>query len=200
MIISRRQKFLFAAFNKTGTTSIEQALQPYSSKLLELKLRVLHRFVINDRHMFKHVRPVHIKQLLGDEEWDSYFTFSFVRNPWDRAVSLYFYHRKNPKRHPLAQKSFEEWVYGGGTGTVRKSMSEFVSDDNGQIIMNYIGRYESLQHDFREICDRIGLSGVELPHLNKSRHRGYQKYYNGRTKRIVEDWSRKDIETFEYEF
>lgn len=200
MIISRRKRFLFAAFNKTGTTSIEQALKKYDSRLIEFKLRILHKLLIRDGHMFKHIRPLHIKRLLGDEEWARYFTFSFVRNPWSRAVSLYFYHQKNPGRHPLAQKSFEEWVCGGGTGTVRKSMAEFVSDDNGQIIMDFIGRYENLHEDFRKICDRIGIERIELPHLNKSTNNSYRDYYNERTRRIVQTWSKRDIDTFGYEF
>ena len=79
-------------------------------------------------------------------------------------------------------------------------MSEFVSDDNGHIIMDFIGRYESLETDFEQICARIGLGRIELPHLNKSTNKNYKDYYNERTKRIVEEWSKRDIETFGYEF
>lgn len=200
MIISKQKRFLFAAFNKTGTTSIEEALTKYGSSFLELRLRLLHRLIVHDGHMFKHVRPLYLKRLLGATEWNRYFKFSYVRNPWSRAVSLYFYHRKNPTKYPLAQRSFEEWVCRGGTGTIRKSMSEFVSDDNGNIIMDFIGRYENLETDFEQICGRIGLGRIELPHLNKSTNNSYKDYYNERTKRIVEEWSKRDIETFGYEF
>lgn len=200
MIISKSKKFLFAAYNKTGTTSIENALQPYNSSILHLKLRLMHKMYNKDKRMFKHVRPLYIKELLGDAEWQSYFTFSFVRNPWSRAVSLYYYHKKNPDKYPLAQKSFEEWVGGGGTGTIRKSMSEFVSDDNGNMILDYVGKFENLHQDFEKICQQIGLSGIELPHLNKSTNNSYRDLYNDRTMKIVADWSKRDIEAFGYEF
>jgi hypothetical protein len=138
--------------------------------------------------------------MLGESEWDRYFTFSFVRNPWSRAVSLYFFHRKGAKRWPLAQKSFGEWILAGGTGTVRRSMSEFVSDDDGTRIVDFVGRYENLVEDFRLACERAGLPELELPYANRSTSGNYRQYYNDETREIVGQWSKRDIEEFDYRF
>ena len=42
----------------------------------------------------KHSTAREVIQVLGEEEWHSCFTFSFVRNPYDRAVSFYHHLRK----------------------------------------------------------------------------------------------------------
>ncbi len=200
MLISKEKMLIFAAFNKTGSTSIEAALNSYNSRLLYYRLMIMYRFVIRERRLFKHARPAQLKVLLGEREWDRYFKVSFVRNPWDRTVSLYNYHKKNPNRYPLAQRSFEEWLLGGGTGTVKKSMVEFISDNQGRIIMDYVGRYENLEENFSYICQKVNLPNLSLAHLNQSSFRGYRDYYTQTSKRIVEEWAAKDIAAFGYTF
>ena len=77
---------------------------------------------------------------------------------------------------------------------------EFVTGDEGEILLHYIGRFEHLQDDFNEVCDRIGIPRKELPHVNQSKHRDYRNYYNKRTRKMVEDAFAQDIELFGYTF
>ena len=200
MVISTEKKFIFFAFNKTGTTSIENVLGHYENRTKYLYLSCKYKFLKEPPVFFKHVRPWYIKQLMGDKAWGNYFTFSFVRNPWDRAVSLYFYHRKSPEKWPLARGDFASWVRGGGTGSARKSMSEFICDDKGKTIIDFIGKYENLEGDFIKVCNQIGLATSRLPHLNQSTAGDYHKYYTPETRDIVGSWSKADIEKFGYEF
>ncbi len=150
--------------------------------------------------MFKHARPLHLKRLLGDALWDEYFTFAFVRNPWSRIVSLYEYHRRRPDRWPLARKSFADWLRAGGTGSVARSMSEFVSDDDGRVILQLVGRYERLESDFARACAAAGLPPLELPHENRTATADYRGYYDDETREIVARLARSDIQRFGYEF
>ncbi len=201
MIISNEKKFIFFAFNKTGSTSVEQVLSKENSKLISGYLWLNYKLLLSGKRHFKHVDPRDIKQILGARRWDNYFKFTFVRNPWSRAVSLYNYHRKSdPARFPLAQKSFKEWVLGGGTGTANRSMSDFIRDDNGALILDFVGRYETLQQDFSYICKEIGLPDSLLPHANQSTREDYRKYYDDETREIVRNWCSTDIAEFDYRF
>ncbi len=202
MIISRDKRFLFFAFNKTGTTSIEHVLSEYNSLPMHLLLMLKYKLQKQDsaRPIFKHAKPAEIRRLMSEKEWSSYFKFGFVRNPWSRAVSLYNYHKKSPHRFPTAQGTFTEWLERGGSGTIRKSMLKFASDDQGNIILDFIGKYETLHHDFKNICDKLGLDCPALPHLNASTQSDYVDYYDENTRRIIAAWSREDIAFFKYKF
>lgn len=200
MILSHERRFLFAAFNKTGSTSMEEALSPYASaaaqRALQLRYERLHPAVT----VFKHARPFHLKQLLGDELWDSYFTFTFVRNPWSRLASLYEYHRRRLHRWPSARQSFADWLRGGGTGSARRSMSQFVTDDDGRVIVRLVGRFETLEADFARACAQVGLPRLPLPRRNRSTIGDYRRYYDDETRDLVARLARADIDMFGYEF
>jgi hypothetical protein len=200
MIISTGKRFVFAAFNKTGSTSLEKILKPYNNRLLYQSLKLRYKWQLNGDRVFKHVRPYHIKLLLGEEKWANYFSFAFVRNPWSRTVSLYCYHRKMPEEWHLTQKGFREWVLAGGTGTVKRSMSDFIRDDEGNDILSYVGRFESLDDDFLYICEKINVQPAKLPHLNRATLGNYRDYYDDETRDLIQEWCRQDIETFGYEF
>jgi hypothetical protein len=200
VILSHEKRFLFAAFNKTASTSMEEALSPYRSGPAQRELQVRYEKLHPNAAVFKHARPLHLKQLLGDHIWESYLTFTFVRNPWSRLASLYQYHRKQPYRWPLAQKSFAEWLRAGGTGSARRTMSKFVSDDDGRLIVRFVGRYENLEADFARACEEAGLPRLDLPHRNRSTAGGYRCLYDDETRQIVARLAHSDIEMFGYEF
>jgi len=153
--------------------------------------------------------------------WQSYFTFTFVRNPWDRFVSSFLYNAK------VAKINFAK------TGTsprgIRKvildcdsDINKFIIETPGQVILkgfqfppqtswlcngdtyiqiDFIGRFENLQEDFNYVCDKIGLKPINLPHENPnvSRKR-YQEYYTEETKKIVYEYYKTEIEYFNYKF
>ena len=45
---------------------------------------------------------------------------------------------------------------------------DYLADDSGRIIVDFVGRFEQLSNDMAKIVDRLGLAKAELPHLNKS--------------------------------
>ena len=72
--------------------------------------------------------------------------------------------------------------------------------DAGKMMMDFIGRFECLQDDFNIVCDNIKIPRIQLPHLNKSNHEPYEKYYSDETRELVARKCKKDIEYFGYEF
>jgi hypothetical protein len=96
-------------------------------------------------------------------------------------------------------KNFDEYI----RWRINKDLhlqKEFFYDGNGNCIVDFIGKLENLDQDFKKICNKIGIE-AELPHKNKSkRKRDYRKYYTEETKKLVEKAFREDIELFYYEF
>lgn len=137
---------------------------------------------------------------------NDYFSWGFVRNPWDRLVSTYV--NKIINQH------------GGGLGLWGKDIKHFkdfilkikktnVTDCDRHIRclytflpedINFIGKIENLQEDFNTICDKIGLPHTTLPHANKTKHQHYTKYYENETREIVAEKYSRDIEYFGYKF
>ena len=76
---------------------------------------------------------------------------------------------------------------------------EWLKDEFGNIEIDFIGRFETIDEDFKELCKELDAH-LELPHLNKTKHAPYQEYYDEETKRIVADHFAEDIEKFGYSF
>jgi len=90
MVLSHSQKFIFICNGKTGTTSIESALSSYHEGGRYEKS-------VPGLYTKKHIPPGVVRALLGPKIWDEYFTFCFVRNPWDWFVSQHFWNWQPPQ-------------------------------------------------------------------------------------------------------
>ena len=77
-------------------------------------------------------------------------------------------------------------------------------DDNGDLLIDYIGRFENVENDFYEIVSHLNLEDVYLPHTNKSGNEfmvnDYRHFYDEETKEIVRKNHLFDLEFFGYEF
>ena len=134
------------------------------------------------------------------------FKFAFVRNPYDRAVSLFYYLRR---RGILpAEESF--------LGFCRKLAAEGcepiglynvsgLSQCNPQvrwmenIEMDFIGRFESIGEDSERLFHELGLQDVHLPMINKTAHASYKECYCPESKEIVEQFYAEDFRDLGYE-
>lgn len=166
----------------------------------------------------EYVQCGHISQL----EFDRYYKFSFVRNPWSRLVSEYRY------RNYLRHKSFKDFVMNklpppGRDDKYRHVMpqTDMLYDTDGRLLMDFVGKFESLQSDFDRVCQHWGFEDTRLPHVNssdkKSRElrrktrnflyrnkesdlRKYVDFYDDETREYVADLYQQDIENFDYKF
>jgi len=188
-MINHKHRFIFVHIIKTGGESIEKFFRG----------RKIHKFAKN------------YKKQIGNRKWNNYFKFAFVRNPWDKMVSQYFFIQKKRKGNYkltfrefiLAFKSCSESEYINGKGIpveFNPIQLPWILDDAGNCLVDFIGRFENLQEDFNIICDKIGIPRQKLPHENKSKHKHYTEYYDDEMKQIVAEKYAKDIEYFGYEF
>ena len=148
-----------------------------------------------------------------DLDINEYKLFTFVRNPFARIVSAFFYLRDTNLRYRqdrhfrnkfnLQQMNFSEFVKEKLLIANYPHLDEIVdkyihSDDIEKF--DFIGKTENMQNDCDLLCDIIKRPKRVLPHTNKSKHKHYTEYYDDETRQIVAEKYAKDIEYFGYEF
>ena len=210
MLISRKHNFLFVHVFKNAGMSVSKALSPFAvSKYQRETVRVLKQLKLPfpvgwDPNPFDtHVTASDLVTAMGHAEFNSFYSFGFVRNPWDWLVSVYCYVMKKPD-HFLHEKfvslgdfrNYILWQCDGGLPLQK----EFLFSKNGEQIVKFIGRFESLERDFKAVCRQIGVV-AELPKLNVSRQsRSYREYYDETLVEMVRERYQPDIDLFEYQF
>ena len=76
---------------------------------------------------------------------------------------------------------------------------DMVAGPEGRILVDFLGRFETLEEDFARVCAAVGVR-ADLHHTNQSRHRDYRCYYTDRTRELVERFWADDITFFGYRF
>jgi len=132
----------------------------------------------------------------------SEFLFSFVRNPWDRFVSAYFYLCSRAgfddeyKKYIQPFKCFKDFAKNGSIESLHFKPQSMWLDSP----VDFIGKFENLQSDFNKLCCVLGLPTRTLSIKNKSEHLPYWEYYDKESKMAVAEKYSEDIKRFEYHF
>ena len=207
VIISNHHRFIFFAVPKTGTHSIRRALRPHLTDAdhEQVALFVQKRFPqprlseIGHGHLgVQQVRPV-----LGEEVFNGYFKFAFVRNPFDRFVSYCAFASRESGQFEASPQEFMRFIIRDRPPLQHilfRPQHEVLCDVDGKMMMDQLGRVETMQRDFDSICARIGIPSTPLDQVNASRHRPYAEYYDDELRELVGRMYARDIELFGYEF
>ena len=212
-MISKKYRFIFSHIPKCGGTSI---LNFFYEKDKTNFIREYDK--LGDHKTFFEY------QKKFPRKFKSYFKFCFVRNPFDRCVSLYYFRKQRaneiiklnqilpahwPTIDEINKYSFKDMVKKSVDLKCNNQNTHFLevgcrngwwlSDEMVQKV-NFIGKFENLQEDFNIVCDKIGISRQNLPHSNSTNHKHYTEYYDDETRKIVANAYAKDIEYFGYEF
>jgi hypothetical protein len=152
-----------------------------------------------------HLTANEIRNKVGFEKFEKIIKFAFVRNPWDWEVSHYHYIMNTQRhlKHNLVGRlnSFDEFVEYGMEKTSEKNIfKKMLCNPEGELIVDYVGRFESLENDLKIICEKIGIESIKIFHKNKSNHKDYKSYYNNRTIELVGTHHDEDIKMFGYNF
>ena len=198
-----QKKFIFISIPKNASITIH--------KLFGIKQK--DRSNKRDVGIFdNHARCEIIKKRYGEEEFDGRFKFCFVRNPWDRCVSWFFFHKR---LKPYRYYSFAGWIKAdmphhwkiqNGTDYIKEKISPleqyvFIYDKQGNKMIDYIGKVENLDDDLKYLLKRGYMKRTNGHRQNKSSRRSdYRKYYTRETKNIVANQLKKDIQLFNYKF
>lgn len=208
MIISHRYKFIFIHVWKTGGTSIARALAPFAENgteeasffrsLFEKKKPLSSDFE-------QHITCAELSEKLDQKYFKNYFKFAFVRNPLSWEVSYYHFITQKPNNHPQKEiirqlGSFENYIpWAAEHEMMKRSQRTFLHDDHGNLLVDFVGKYEELEQGMNYVAKKMGLSGLELKRHNSSEHAKYQDYYTEETANIVMEAMKVDFELFGYQ-
>lgn len=232
---------LYMHVPKTGGTSIKKALDQNPNVITEnsdqiQKNALFHRFhlpVLN----FKMSNCTRFKLILGNEQWNALWKVAMVRNPWDRYVSNWKWLTRKEAAYPNKGWQARGWM--GEDGTISfdyfirqmewcyqildtmhgyqhdkwhlRNQIEHLTDEDGNIMVDHVGRFENINEEFNLICSKAGQK-LDLPHLNHTGHYSgeakthdpekvhYSEYYTQELIDIVAHRCRADIEAFNYDY
>jgi len=229
MIINNTFGFIFVHVPKAAGTTLTSVLSKHGS-YCDIEIggtamgEAVQPFFRKRYGLTKHSTIREIRNVVGDALLKRYFTFAFVRNPYDRAYSAYKFLSRVWAEKQLKGLSefarfhnFFEFVaskYFQGPGLDRMLMPQtfWISGDSHpeKIAVDYVGKVENLDACLREICERIG-GGMEkkrtdvdhvMPVLNKSSEPGNAVWLELDTNPDIEEVLYKryasDFKAFDY--
>jgi hypothetical protein len=226
MILSHTHKYIFIKSTKTAGTSIEAALSnhcqgndivtplgDYAFNRDETGAWV-HKSM-NEGNYQQHDDARTIRDSVPPEVWANYFKFSIARNPWERTLSRFFWnHRNDPSLKPEKRLLHRLGAPVDELAPARQAFARFLRDEewdtndrfyviDGQLCVDQVVRYEHLAEGMNEVCTRVGLPELALPHLKSGmRHKQhhYSAYYDAAARDLVAERHRTDIQLFGYRF
>ena len=210
-MICTEYKCIFIHIPKTGGQSVETFFLHLLDMTWEERAPLLLRYNSNPKdgpERLAHLLATEYTDLnhISKRDFDQYFKFSFVRNPWARIVSEYRY-RGLPKTCSFRDFIFQELPEPGLSNDYRHIIPQYnyLYDAQGNLLADFVGRFENLQADFDFACDKLGVAHSTLSHVNvskkdgqrglrlkprmmnrtkaKNRVRSYTEYYDDETKK-----------------
>jgi hypothetical protein len=143
------------------------------------------------------------------QEWNKYFKFAFVRNPYEQVVSDYLW-RKRKTGKDISFINYLKLVKNNKTISSIISSSAYYSNwkmisINDQIVVDQIGRYENLEENFLEIINHIGINAnIKLSKQKNNPHNpqkeNYKRFYGKEEKKLVDQLFQKEIFQLGYNF
>ena len=197
MIISDSYKFVFHHVPKTGGSSITAALAPYCRNYEGV-------VPTEETHGWQPVfhQPYYMHHPVSAYESGSipegYYSFAFVRNPFEAVVSAW-----DPNKFKYFDAFVEHEIFTGKEFVARYSQFAYLTDEAGNLLVDFVGKYENLAQDFYNIVGTIGVPLMILPKRNITKdkvHDSYREYYSPTSRHLVERKYKKDLEFFGYEF
>ena len=164
--------------------------------------------------------PTHLPLFCTDYP-ENAFTFGFVRNPWERMVSMYHYMCQRPRnvgdnynKTMLNNMGFKKWLlefnyhyylnkqqpitnkWGVPLDVPIQKRSQMHWLDG----CVFICRFETFEADLNEAARLGGFKLNPLKHINSSKHKHYTEYYDDEAIAFIEEHFSREIKRFGYKY
>jgi hypothetical protein len=150
------------------------------------------------RQYHNHIGARLVRRFIGEDIWQSYFKFCFERNPWDRAVSQYYWRRAEGAPH-----TFSEFVGSRNLQSLKKKGYGLYTMD-GEIVVDRICLFENMTEELAYLTDRLQLPGkLTLPRSKSSSRKekeNYRDLFQLQDKNKVAELFADEISLLGYEF
>lgn len=159
-------------------------------------------------------RPAKTYRLIyGADRYAEMFSFGFAREPFDRLASAFTYLSAGGRQHrsdlAVARQlqpigSLEEFVLdhlgqpGYETIAHFRPQADFLCDDDGTVMVDFVGRFERLSQDFAAVADRIGVQRSLEQRLNVGPKRNAAVELSETARRRIHSYYEADFELFNY--
>lgn len=186
------KKFVFVHIPKTGGQAICLMMKKYKSQK-----------IIHHASKFGHIFNDDCFGLTKENNYDDFFKFSFVRNPWARIVSGWHQSIKlKPQIWPPGSfPKFVNFLSEGNLEMLANSQKSWIMDGD-KLLVDYVGNYETYTHDLNFICDVIGIFNT-VEKNKKTYFHGkydYREFYTPELIQKVANLYKDDINYFEYNY
>ncbi len=215
-MINWKRKCIFVHIPKTGGSTIERIIWPKKSQYNLNNLYGIQNKLGRPPYQqgpLQHLKSVNIIKAVGENTFRDYFKFSFVRNPWDKAVSQFAYMKGRPNlqkrtgmpKHVEFKKYLEltqrrEHVHWAAQHT-------FIINEHGELMVDYLGRFEHFENHLFQVLKKLSLDTVffnlkkrKIPVINSSERSHYHNYYDDESREMVAHFCSEDIKIFNYGF
>lgn len=218
ILISHRHKFIYTKTIKTAGTSVESFFERFcmpENEWEQLHYRPAHISSagivgyrgedISQQQWFNHMPAELIRDKIGTSVWEEYFKFCVIRNPYEKAVSAFYFYKLKGNLGVESQnlndaELFLRWLKVSGPPDDRCCYMI-----NDKICLDFFIRYESLEKDILKVCNLIGLDScnVVLPKY-KSEFRpvdaSAKKMYCSEAIDIIKNYYSFELDYFDYAF
>ena len=194
MPYSDEHQVIFLHVPKTGGTAIAELL----------RIRQFSDPSSKTRPTPQHYTSAMLRERLGEDTWTHYYSFTFVRNPWARLLSTYYWRQQLPKKRPMLP--FGNFVEHAGTCVANR---DYYDEDFGDHFIpqvefadgvDEVFHFEAFADSIRTVAERLAMAPPVVPPKSPKPQDDYRTYYDDRIRARVAEIYADDIAEFDYSF